>query len=114
MIDFQQISDQKICFHIDLKIFNETVVSKSLYWLSDKFVIYTALKNDIQEIGLELKNGNIDTSGFEMLKQKINQHLIDYKTRDIINQETKDIRNILYVKAFSNNDSFDDFYLTEE
>ena len=42
------------------------------------------------------------------------QDLIDYKNRDLITNETKDIRNILYVKAFANNDDFEDFNLASE
>ena len=36
------------------------------------------------------------------------------KNRDLITNETKDIRNILYVKAFANNDDFEDFNLASE
>ena len=48
------------------------------------------------------------------MASKFNQDLIDYKNRDLIMHETKDIRNILYVKAFANNDDFEDFNLVSE
>ena len=51
---------------------------------------------------------------FEYVASKFNQDLIDYKNRDLIMHETKDIRNILYVKAFANNDDFEDFNLASE
>ena len=49
-----------------------------------------------------------------LYRLKFNQDLIDYKNRDLITNETKDIRNILYVKAFANNDDFEDFNLASE
>ena len=51
---------------------------------------------------------------YEYVTHKFNQDLIDYKNRDLVINETKDIRNILYVKAFANNDDFEDFNLVSE
>ena len=42
---------------------------------------------------------------YEYVTHKFNQDLIDYKNRDLVINETKDIRNILYVKALVNTPS---------
>ena len=51
---------------------------------------------------------------YEYVTHKFNQDLIDYKNRDLVINETKDIRNILYVKAFANNDDLEDINLVSE
>lgn len=42
----------------------------------------------------------------EELKKRFLQRLNDYKLREIIFEETKDIRTILYAKAFADCDDF--------
>ena len=69
---------------------------------------------DFQRIILEQKQLPISPNEFENLKFKINQDFIDYQNREIINKETKDIRTILYIKAFANNDDFEDYNLITE
>jgi hypothetical protein len=44
----------------------------------------------------------------EILLTKIKRDLVDFKTRDIISAETRNIREILIAKAFANDDSFDE------
>ena len=41
-----------------------------------------------------------NTKKWDEIEKKIKNDLVDFKTRDIINTETKDIRNILVAKAF--------------
>jgi len=60
---------------------------------------------------LEKKDEFISEDEFRILKENINQRFIDFKNRDIIIQETKNIRDILYIKAFANNDDYEDFNL---
>ena len=97
MIKAELRSENTFCFTINASIFNERVLTKALY-----------------EITLELKPSANKIYTFEYVTHKFNQDLIDYKNRDLITNETKDIRNILYVKAFANNDDFEDFNLASE
>lgn len=106
--------ENKIHLSVDLSIFNEKVISKVLYWLTDRYLIYWQSKSGTkQDIILEKKNSPISEQDFKCLKEKINQDFIDYKNRDIVIEETKNIRDILYIKAFANNDEFEDFNLTD-
>lgn len=112
MIAAEFKSENSFCFRIDASIFNEKVLTKVLYWYSDSYIIYwSRLNENIHEITLVLKRDGNRHYSFECITNKLNQDLIDYKNRDIILNETKDIRNILYVKAFSNNDDFEDYNL---
>lgn len=111
MIDFI-LTDNRCKLIVDLSVFNERVLSKVTYYLSGEYLIYQQnLENYLQSIIFEKKHGMLSDNDFQALKEKINQLLIDYKNRDIIYQETKNIRDILYVKAFANNDDYEDFNL---
>lgn len=112
MIKAELKSENVFCYTIDTSIFSDSVITKALYWYAESFIIYWSRKNDnIYEINLELKPNANHLYTFENVTIKFNQDLIDYKNRDLIVCETKDIRNILYVKAFANNDDFEDFNL---
>ncbi|MBX9188555.1 His-Xaa-Ser system protein HxsD [Bacteroides sp. K03] len=115
MINAELKSEDIFYFTIDTSIFSESVITKALYWYTEYFDIYWSKKSDsVHEIILKLKPNTNKSYTFEYVASKFNQDLIDYKNRDLIMHETKDIRNILYVKAFANNDDFDDFNLTSE
>ena len=112
MFFFELVTENQIRVSVDLTIYNEKVLSKVLYWLTDEYLIYWQRISDTkQDIVLEKKNSIITDQDFKFLKEKINQDFIDYKNRDIIIEETKNIRDIIYVKAFANNDEFEDFNL---
>ncbi|MDR1403537.1 MAG: His-Xaa-Ser system protein HxsD [Tannerellaceae bacterium] len=112
MIDFIRLSENQCRFSFDTAIFSEHIAAKVLYWLAKDYLIYWKSKDDpAQTILLEKKDGLISEDEFQILRNDINQRFIDYKNRDIIIRETKNIRDILYIKAFANNDDFEDFNL---
>lgn len=115
MTDFRQIIENTVHFSVDTLIYNDAVISKVLYWLSDLYLINRNTSTDtIQSIELRKKDGIFTQEEVDQLDRKINQDFIDYKVRDIVGQETRNIRDILYVKAFANNDEFEDYMLTGE
>lgn len=88
---------------IDRKIYSDSCISKVVYWLSDQYAIDRHLEGDVEIITIE---GVDDELCF---KKIFFEKLNDFKLREIIESETKDIRTILYAKAFGD---FDD--ITEE
>lgn len=115
MTNFRQITENTVHFSVDTLIYNDTVISKALYWLTDLYLINRNTSTDtIQSIELKKKDGIFTQEEVDQLERKINQDFIDYKVRDIVGQETRNIRDILYVKAFANNDEFEDYMLTGE
>lgn len=111
MIDFVKVDNKTIQCKIDGEIFNERVVFKSLYWFSGDYNIYSVLSDKLVILKIEKKKGLFTDNDVNELRSNLNQSLIDFKTRDVINQETKNIREILLIKAFSNNDEFEDYNL---
>lgn len=88
---------------IDRDIYSDSCISKVVYWLSGQYPIIRHLDGheEIITIDCDVEEKEIERSFYEKLN--------DYKLREVINIETKDIRTVLYAKAFGD---FDD--LTEE
>lgn len=83
---------------VDRKIYNDNVISKVVYWLSCDYTIVRALLDeDNEELSIVTKDGCEDHE----LENKIWQLLNDYKLRQIVADETRDIKTILYAKAFA-------------
>ena len=111
MKNFKRVKQNAVSFEIDTAVYNDTVITKAFYWLSGDFYISQENQGKMLHVILEKKEGNIHETELAVLRTKLNQDLIDFKTRDIVNRETKNIREILLIKAFSNNDDFEDFNL---
>lgn len=114
MISFQRFDQNSFSFTIDPSIFSEKVITKSLYNYANDYMITWEKVGEIFSIVLRKKDGVINQDLLKYLSEKINRDLIDYKTREIIFSETKDIRNIILIKAFSNNDDFEDINLLRD
>lgn len=115
MINFTRISGNQCELAVNISIFSEQVISKMAYWMSENYCIYWDKKSKEEQILLfEKKQGAITDNEYKSVKEKINQLLIDFKNREIIYQETKNIRDILYIKAFANNNDYEDFSLKDE
>ena len=89
--------------HIDRKIYSDSCISKVVYWLSDQYTIARHLDGNEEILVVEGVNEELHFK--EILFVKLN----DFKLREVIEIETKDIRTILYAKAFGDFDN-----ITEE
>ncbi len=92
---------------IDRNIYSDSCISKVVYWLSG---LYTIERNLAGNEELITVSGSFDEDG---LKKEFFEKLNDYKLRGIIDAETKDIRTILYAKAFGDFDGLTEEELTE-
>lgn len=88
---------------LDRKIYSDNCISKVVYWFSDQYIINRRIEGDFEMISFE----GVDDE--QQFKNLFFEKLNDFKLREIIEAETKDIRTILYAKAFGD---FDD--ITEE
>ncbi len=84
---------------IDRRIYNDSVISKAIYWLSGDFIIVRSLlDDDIEQLSITANSDSIDEITIE---NKLMQALNDFKLRQIVADETHDIKTILYAKAFA-------------
>ncbi|MCI6211928.1 His-Xaa-Ser system protein HxsD [Bacteroides heparinolyticus] len=88
---------------IDRNIFSDSCISTVVYWFSNQYTIQRSLQESIETLTID------NVSDEKQFRLEFFQKLNDYKLREQIDQETKDIKTILYAKAFS---EFDE--LTEE
>jgi His-Xaa-Ser system protein HxsD len=94
---------------IDRQIYNDAVISKAVYWHTANFVIDRIVNGNSETITFQAKKNTFSENEKGSILAKFNQDLNDYKLRQIICEETKDVRTILYVKAFANNDDFEEY-----
>ena len=88
---------------IDRNIFSDSCISTVVYWFSNRYTIQRSLQESIESLTIN------NVSDEKQFRLEFFQKLNDYKLREQIDKETKDIKTILYAKAFG---EFDE--LTEE
>ena len=98
MKSFTVESGHRAIVEIDLGIYSKEIVAKVVYWLSRDFTIMQSIEDKLWTISLESNN----VVNWDDVKRHISQLLTDYQMREVITAETKDIKNILYIKAFAN------------
>lgn len=87
---------------VDRRIYSDKCISDVVYWLSDSYTLERTIDGDFEKI-------TVTPDGGEKFRTEFFKRLNDCKLRSIIETETKDIRTILYAKAFGDFDG-----LTEE
>ncbi len=99
------IDETSIQIKIDSTLYSSEVVHKCFYWYAGKYSVEINTEQDsfIVTISDPKKDWKI-----ESIIDKIKTDLIDYKTREIISRETKNIKEMLIAKAFAHNDEFDE------
>ena len=87
---------------VDRNIYSDSCISKVVYLLSEKFSIARTFVNNYEILTIIHKtDDDFDVNDFW---NKMN----DFKLRENINTETRDIKTILYAKAFGEFDNLDE------
>lgn len=91
--------NEKIELLIDSAIYCEEVIYKCFYWYTNNFNVEIEKVHDgTYKIVLTAK---IEKISIEEVLTKIKKDLIDFKLRQIVFLETKNIREIIIAKAFA-------------
>ena len=85
---------------IDRNIYSDSCISKTIYWFSSSYVCERKFIEEKEYIDITPNDKTSDTNE-ESIKTVFLQALNDYKLREIVREETKDINTILYLKAFA-------------
>lgn len=103
-MEIQSIDQSTIRVIVDGNLYSSNVIHKCFYWYGDKYSVN--ITSDGTDFRIELseltKEGSI-----ERIIPKIKTDLIDFKTREIISSETKNIREILIAKAFAHGEELE-------
>ena len=102
-LDNEIIGNECIVF-LDSEIFSKDAIIKCLYWYGDKYLAnLTLLENRNYRVSIKpMDKGALNSNQLDSLILKLNRDLIDFNLRDIVTKETKNIRELLVAKAFSN------------
>ena len=100
-MEVTSIDERNIQIKIDSALYSVDVIYKCFYWYVGKCSVEISTKGKSFIVKLTDKKQEWDI-------QKIQTDLIDFKTREIISNETKNIREMLIAKAFAHNDEFDE------
>lgn len=101
-------SDTQIVYNIDKSIYSIEIIHKCIYWYTDIYIPQVELLDHLSvQLSLTKKEGVYSTEEINELNNRLSIDLIDYKTRDIISKETKNIRELIVAKAFMYSDEFD-------
>ncbi len=84
---------------VDRRVFSDECISKVVYWFSGRYTVIRRLETDNTEIIQLCPIGNIEFDE-KQVEHLFHQRLNDFKLRQIVENETHDIRTILYAKAF--------------
>lgn len=94
---------------IDSSLYNETVVYKAFYWYAGSYEVDIASDKEARfVVRVRPKEGELSDLHLAHLRERVHQDLIDFKTRHIIETETRAVRELLVAKAFAHGDEFDE------
>jgi His-Xaa-Ser system protein HxsD len=98
------IKDNEIVVFVDDRLFSKDGLFKCLYWYGAKFHVDVSIDDgNTYRISISpLENANINQGELELYQQKLERDLIDFNLRDIVSKETRNVRELLIAKAFSN------------
>jgi His-Xaa-Ser system protein HxsD len=99
-----RIEGNEIIVFADASLYSKDSIFKCLYWYGDKYHINVSFADsNTYRISLKPMSDNpLSQEQLEILLQKLERDLIDFNLRDIVTKETKNIRDLLIAKAFSN------------
>ena len=89
---------------VDREIYSDACITKCIYALSKNFDCQRSLHSTVESVEIQPREDMDEEATRHLFLQTLN----DYKAREIIATETKDIRTILYAKAFADCDDFDE------
>jgi His-Xaa-Ser system protein HxsD len=99
-----RIEGNEIIVFADVSLYSKDSIFKCLYWYGNKYHtnISFADSNTYKVTIKPMTDNVLSKEQAEELLQKLERDLIDYNLRDIVTKETKNIRELLTAKAFSN------------
>ncbi len=97
------IQDGVITVFADSTLYTQEAIFKCLYWYGGRFHTTVSRRDSsTYQIQLKLLSTNpITDEEAEAILQKLERDLIDFRLRDIVSRETRNIRDLLVAKAFS-------------
>lgn len=106
-MEIKLLNKDQLVICVDASMYSIELVHKCFYWYSGDYDIEID-KISKTTIQIKLFNNNFGNEIVDnSVVSKIRKDLIDFKTREIVNQETKTIRELIIAKAFFYSGEYD-------
>jgi His-Xaa-Ser system protein HxsD len=93
---------------LDGQLYSEAVIYKCFYWYGNDFdVTIVKLPDESFAVTLASKKLALSAEQSAALESRVRRDLIDFKTRAIVSEETRTIRELIVAKAFAHSDDFE-------
>lgn len=109
----KEITQNNFQITVSGSYYSESIISKCIYWLCNKYIVSVSKRNEDFIIDIHKKGNHFIDDEIDQINSKFYQDLNDYKTREIIRAETRAIKDILLVKAFSHGIDTNDKLITQ-
>ena len=98
-----KIEGNKLSIFLDRELYSKEVLSKCFYWYGGVYDVSVKISDATRYCVtlLPIQDNEEEPYNFQQLISNISRSLSDYQLRDIVNQETQHIRNLLVAKAFA-------------
>jgi len=83
---------------IDGSVYSDTAMFKTAYWMTDRFYLFLD-RNSSSSLRVEIRNKPSQNVDLQQACAEFCNALIDFKVRDIVNQETRGLREALVQKT---------------
>ncbi|GGC50080.1 hypothetical protein GCM10011386_47940 [Parapedobacter defluvii] len=103
VVDF--LHSHKAQLKVNRELYGEKVIHKCLYWWAARLSV--DFDKDDTSFVITLSDPT-ESLNLKDVIASMKRDLIDFRTREIITDETKHIRAMLIAKAFANDDAFDE------
>ncbi len=81
--------------------YKKEVLHKCFYWYLDDYEIsFAEFSDSVTEVHLKSKTHELTEENVSELKEKLNRDLLDFSLRQIVTEETQNIKDLLIAKAF--------------
>ena len=99
-----QVSGNEIIVYADSSLYSKESIFKCLYWYGNEYhTSILSVDGGMYRISVMPRTtDNLSSDDLDNLLLKVERDLIDFNLRDIVSKETKNIRELLIAKAFSN------------
>lgn len=107
-----EINGNEIVVFVHTALYSKDSIFKCLYWYGDKFHTNVSFADsNTYRISIKpISTIELSREEQENLLLKLERDLVDFNLRDIVTKETKNVRDLLIAKAFSNGE-FDELPL---
>ena len=86
---------------IPQKLYSKEAILNFLYWKLDESTIHFSIFSD-SEFKVSIDLSSFSAQQLTDFKRTLSNELIDYELREIVNNQTKNVRELIIAKAFAN------------